>query len=199
MNSLLNSLGIPSEIQAFFCVASEPSFSYGDLQELYGEGFHFVPSTRNLWVAGSETASDVIITYSAMEAMAFITLQQQRYNIAQLAFIAIGNRLHEQQVNWIRMNYPGRRFTLVFSKDLLGRLADIKMAAGLLCKRVRLFQAQNQSEIIIKQNGVCRSIAGDRLSLHAYQKAFQLRSQIRTCKPKQSISFLDQLTHDADR
>src|SRR5258708_5494632 len=125
MNALLTRLGVPPEIQAFFNASAELSFNYGDTDEYYGDGVHKVPTTQNLWVAGNETASNVIITYSAMEAIAFITINRQHYpKLEQLTFIAIGNKLQPEQVNWIVQNFRKRRFTLVFGKDLIGHITD---------------------------------------------------------------------------
>ena len=67
-------------------------------------------------MAGEETALEVIVTYCAMEAMAFITINRQRYpKLEELAFIAIGNKLQEEQANWIRQKFQKRKFTLVFA------------------------------------------------------------------------------------
>lgn len=198
MNTLLTRLGISPEIQAFFNAAADLSFSYGDQQEHYGEGFHTVPSTQNLWVAGSNNATHVIITYSVMEAMAFITLNRHRYpRLEQLAFVAIGNRLHVEQENWIRENFPGRKFTLVFGKDLIGHITDIKLAAGIKNIPIRVFFLDN--EVLIYRDKVLRVFNQEQISLHAFQEAFGIRPRFRTAKPVQSLTFLDQLKHDAER
>jgi hypothetical protein len=198
MNALLTRLGVSPEIQAFFNASDELTFNYGDTREHYGDGFHKVPTTQNLWVAGNETASNVIITYSAMEAIAFITINRQRYpKMEQLAFIAVGNRLQPEQVDWIRQNFPGRRFTLVHGKDLLGHITDIKLAAGLKNIAIRIFHANHK--VIIYRKDQLHIFNNERLSLHAFQQAFGLRSGIRTRKPAHSLTFLDQLKYDAER
>jgi hypothetical protein len=198
MNTLLTGLGISPEIQAFFNAAADLSFSYGDQQEYYGEAFHTVPSTRNLWVAGTHNATHVVIAYSVMEAMAFITLNRHRYHrLEQLAFIAIGNRLHSEQANWIRENFPGRKFTLVFGKDLIGHITDIKLAAGIKNIPIRVFFSDN--EVLIYRDKVLRVFNQDQTSLHAFQEAFGIRPRFRTAKPVQSLTFLDQLKYDAER
>ena len=71
MNALLTRLGVPMKIQVFFRVPPDLWFNYDDTEECYSENFHRVPSTQNLWVAGDETASHVVVTHSAMEAMRF--------------------------------------------------------------------------------------------------------------------------------
>ena len=106
MNELLTRLGVPMDIQAFFNISEELSFQYGDTNEHYGEGFHKIPTTVNLWMAGEETALEVIVTYCVMEAIAFITINRQRYpKLEELAFVAIGNKLQEEQANWIRQKF----------------------------------------------------------------------------------------------
>jgi voltage-gated potassium channel Kch len=198
MNALLTRLGVPPEIQAFFNASAELSFNYGDTNEHYGDGIHKVPTTQNLWVAGNETASNVIITYSAMEAIAFITINRQRYpNLEQLAFIAIGNKLQPEQVNWIMQNFHKRRFTLVFGKDLIGHITDIKLAAGLKNITIRVFHANHT--VMIYRYDELRFFEDERLSLHAFQQAFGLRGRICTRKPIKTLTFLDQLKHDAHR
>jgi hypothetical protein len=198
MNILLTRLGVPLEIQAFFNIDDELSFDYGDQQELFGEGFHVVPSTKNLWLAGGIHATHVVISYSAMEAMAFITLNRYRYpRLEQLAIVAIGNRFYNEQARWIRENFRRRKFVLVFGKDMLGHLTDIKLTAGIKNLPVRIFHSENQ--FLIYQGSLLRAFDRERISLHAFQEAFSIRPRFRTGKPVQSLTFLDQLKHDAER
>lgn len=198
MNRLLTRLGVSPEIQAFFNVTADLSFSYGDQWEHYGDGFHKVPTTQNLWIAGGDYASQVIITYSAMEAVAFITLNRYRCaRLDQLAFVAIGNRLHAEQADWIGKSFPGRKFTLVFGKDLLGHITDIKLTAGIKKIPISIFHAGHQ--VMIYRGEQLQVFNSEQLSLHAFQEAFSIRPRFRTAKPAQSSTFLDQLTYDAKR
>ncbi|MBB3058002.1 hypothetical protein [Mucilaginibacter gotjawali] len=198
MNALLTGLGVPPEIQAFFNVGAELSFNYGGTFEYYGEDGHIVPATPNLWVAGNEAASHVVVTHSAMEAIAFITVYRQRYpRLEQLAFIATGNRLHTGQADWIRQHFAGRRFTLVFGKDLLGQLTAIKLTAGIKNIAIRIFHAGDQVVICRGRQEVIFNTG--QISLHAFQEAFGIRPRFRTGKPVQSLTFLDQLKYDAER
>lgn len=194
MNALLTRLGISPEIQAFFNVSADLFFSFGD----HGESFHTVPTTQNLWVAGSRNATHVVIAYSVMEAMAFITLNRYRYpRLELLTFVAIGNRLYTEQADWIRENFPGRKFTLVFGKDLIGRITDIKLTASIKNIAIRVFHSGN--EIIIYRGSLLNVFQQEHLTLHAFQEAFDIRPRFRTSKPVRSLTFLDQLKHDAER
>lgn len=198
MNTHLTELGVPPEIQAFFNTTDELLFNYGDAHEHYGDGFHKIPTTQNLWLAGSNTASNVIITYSAMEAIAFITLNRHRYpRLEQLAFIAIGNRLHTEQSDWIRANFPKRKFTLVLGKDLLGHLTAIKLASGIKNKTVRIVHAGHH--VITHIGNELHVFNNEQISLHTFQEAFGIRPRFRTAMPVQSFTFLDQLKYDAER
>jgi hypothetical protein len=196
MNVLLTRLGVQPEIQAFFNASDDLSFNYGDLAEHYGDGYHKVPTTQNLWLAGDETAYDVIVTYSAMEAIAFIAINRQRYpKLEQLSFIAIGNKLQAEQASWISRNFRKRKFTLVFGNDPLGHITDIKLAASITGIAIRIFHSNNKVDIYCKKQ--FRVFDEDKISLNAFQSAFGIRTRIRTRKPLKSLTFLDQLEHDA--
>ncbi|MEO6631335.1 MAG: hypothetical protein ABIN13_06415 [Mucilaginibacter sp.] len=196
--NILTKLGISPEIQAFFNPPADLTFNYGDQQEHYGEGFHKVPSTQNLWVAGTPQATHVIITYSVMEAMAFITLNRHRYpRLEQLAFIAIGNRLYARQAEWISQHFQGRKFTLVFGKDLIGHITDIRLTAGIKNVGIRIFYAGN--EVMIYRGNLLHVFNMEQLSLHAFQEAFSVRPRFRTGKPVHSLTFLDHLKNGSER
>ena len=198
MNNLLTRLGVSPEIQAFFNTSDDLSFSYGDQQEYYCEDFHTVPSTQNLWLAGTQQATHVIITYSAMEAISYITMNRHRYRrLEQVAFIAIGNRFYKEQADWISQHFTGRKFTLVFGKDLLAQITDIKLTAGIKHIDIRVFHSEN--EVVIYRDELLHIFNHDQLSLHLFQEAFNIRPRFRTAKPIYALTFLDQLKNDSER
>jgi hypothetical protein len=198
MNAVLTGLGIPLEIQAFFNATADLIFDYGDQYERYDDGFHIVPSTKNLWFAGTQNATHVIITYSVMEAMAFITLNRHRFpRLEQLAFVVIGNRMHIEQGDWIRQSFPGRKIILVFGEDLVGHLTDIKLAAAI--KNIAIRVLYKHGEIHIYRNNCLKVFDQYQISLHAFQEAFAIRPRFRTGKPVNSLTFLDQLKNDTER
>ncbi len=195
MNPILTRLGIPPGIQAFF-KANELLFNYGEDFEHFGTGFHLVPTTPNLYIAGSEVTKELIIASSVMEAIAFLTLAGHRYpNVNDLSVIAIGNLPRPGQLNWIKSRCQKRKITMVFGKDIMGRLTDIKVAAGIRNKVVRL--SMREKKIDIEYNHVHYRFEPDNLSLNQFEKSAGLRSGIRTCKPKKFDTYLDQLKHDA--
>jgi hypothetical protein len=197
MRTRLEQFGIPEQIRAFFNI-QVPVFDYGDSFEHYGDGFHKIPATQNLWLDGNRTAREVIITFSAMEAVAFLTMNRQRYpNYEQLAFIAIGSRFSPRQADWIRSNYRKRKFTLVFGKELIGNMTDIKMAAGLKGIQLRLHHTGDKT--IVQHIAGIKIFEDEQLSLHAWELAFGMRTGIRTRKPLKDINFLEELKHDTDR
>lgn len=195
MNALLTALGVPNAVQEFFDI-DELVFSYGEHFEHYDKGFHRVPTTKNLWLAGSAVTREVIITSTAMEAIAYLTVNLNSYpNLQSLSFIAIGNLPHPGQLNWIKTHFPKRKFTLVFGKDLLGKLADIRVAAGLFYKPVRLLRSEIQIQILCGQQ-VYR-FDQETISLNSFEKATGIRTGVRTAKSKEFDTFLDQLKHYA--
>ena len=198
MNAELSRLGVPLDIQAFFNLSAGLSFDYGNDKEEYAEGLYRVPTTKNLWFAGTVAASNVVVSYSALEMVAFLTLNRHRYtDLNDVAFIAIGNRLYTEQVNWIRLNFPNRRFTLVFGKDLLGRITDIKLAAGLKGIHIRIFHANRK--VMVYHVDDLKIFDDQKLSLNYFKRAFGVRDRILTRKPIKFSTFLEQLSHNAKR
>jgi len=72
VNEQLITLGVPPELQAFFNL-HELYFDYDDTFEYFDFGFHLVPTNSGIWLAGRPLTTDLIITSSAMEAIAFLT------------------------------------------------------------------------------------------------------------------------------
>ena len=184
-------LGVPAELQALF---NSPNciFDFGDVTEHFGAGFHKVPTSQNVWRAAGDAVRELIITHSAMEGLAYITFNRHLHKAPEnMAFVAIGNYPHALQMDWIRENFRKRKITLVFSNCILGTLADIKVVSGLRKLPVRMRLQENS--ILLDCNGVRRTFEQDLLSLHVFEKAFAIRSGIRTCKPKNHLTYLYQL------
>lgn len=193
MSEVLIRLGVPQPFLAWFNCADACEFPYGDASEIFKDRFHKVPTTVNLWFAGQRSASEVVITHSAIEAIAFLSLNADHYpNLEAVSFIATGNLPGMAQLQWIRRNFQKRKFTLVFGNDLLGALTDIKVAAGLKGHGTRIWLSGDVVRIQMKTQQHLFSIP--ELSLHAFEKAFGLRMNIRTRKPNRVVNFLDQLT-----
>jgi hypothetical protein len=195
MNNYLTRIGIPPDIQTFFNAGHELSFNYGDDHEHFAEGFHKIPTTRNLWVAGNETAAEVIISHSAMEAMAFLTVNRIRYPRPEhLLFISIGNRLQPEQTDWIRQHYRRRKFTLIFGSDLVGHLTDIKVTAAIKELQIHFVHKGQQVTIFLQEK--FQVFEDEKISLHQFRVAFGIRANIYTRKPSKASSFLTQLMQE---
>lgn len=195
MHHLLTELGVPQELQAYFSI-KDLYFEYGDEREYFGKGFHLVPVTTDLWMAGNYPATELIITSSAMEAICYLTVNRWRHPVnAVLSFIALGNLPQARQLGWIGAFCQKRKITLVFGNDLLGRLADIAVAAGIRGKALRLVWRDGLIEAHLN-NKVC-PIPPEQVSLNRFEKAAGFRMGIRTRKPAHHNSFLEQLQNDS--
>ncbi|MFD0764488.1 hypothetical protein ACFQZI_06465 [Mucilaginibacter lutimaris] len=191
MHQLLTKLGVSAELQAFF---NDPDgcFSYGNEQEIFGQGFHFVPLTKDIWMKGSYPATELIITSSAMEAIAYMALNAWRHpDASSLSFIAVGLRPQTEQLEWISRYCLKRKITLVFPNDLCGRVADIVVAAGIRQKPVRAVWQQTKVRLYV--NSLSLDLAPEKVSLNVFEKAAAVRTAIRTRKPARSNTYLEQL------
>jgi len=191
MVAVLNALGVPAELQAFFGFR-ETIFDYGGEKEFYAFDRHIVPSGNGLWIAGSAATKEVIIASSVMEIIALMTIHEHRFpGWYDLSFVAVGNHPRKEQFDWLRENYRKRKFTLVFPDNELGAVADIKAASWLKKKNVSIFFNDERYEVFL--NDRSGSIRADVLSLFSFQQAMGQRYGIRTFKPAGFITFLDQL------
>lgn len=191
MNAYLTQLGVPPRLQTFF-TAEELHFDYGNELEHVSATCHRVPTTSMLWTAGSPLAKEVIITFSVMEAIAFMTINQWAFQqLDNLLFVATGNRIHTGQMKWIRDNLKQRAFTLVFGDDLVGRLTDVKVALAIRNKEVKL-EAQH-GLILARLKQKAAAFEEDHFSLSVFEKEFGIRTRVRTRKPVHHLTFYDQL------
>jgi hypothetical protein len=197
MKGLLTAMGVPDSIRVFFA-ADKLIFNYGSEWESFGENFHFVPVTSGLWTAGSQMGSELLITPSAMEAVAYLSLNVYRYpDLHKLCFIALGNLPQQSQLNYLFRHFRKMKWTLLFGCGPLGALADIRVAAARLNRQV-LFNLDGKG-VRVSCNGTDHLIALDKLSLSAFEKISGMRSLAATRKPKYFVNYLEQLLYDPKR
>lgn len=197
MNEVLTGLGVLPEVQALFNTAVL-AFDYGDAREYFDPPVHVVPTTNNLWLAGNSSATEIVVTSSAMEAIAYFSLNWSRHpRPGNVGFVALGNLMSSRQLDWVRSNYPKRKFTLAFGADLVGRATDIKVAARLKGIAVSLRWMVNSVNVQFKEKSFI--FQPDELSLNAFELTFGVRTRIRTRKPAECLTFLDQLRYDTNR
>lgn len=201
MHPYLTRLGVPENVQLFF----EPHytsdhignllFPYGDQFEAFGFAYHRVPQAIHPWTAGDIlTARQVLICGSALEAIAFLSLNSYRFTeLDQLLFISVGNCPTFEQLNLMQ---PNCQFGLIFGKDILGRLADVRIAAMLRNYPVSLHY--NSGFIMALSRGVKNAFSEPKLTLNAFEKVSGFRAGIRTYKSKYFDSFLEQLKHQSN-
>ncbi|MBT2560140.1 hypothetical protein J7E50_02755 [Pedobacter sp. ISL-68] len=202
MHPFFTKLGVPQEIQHFLTGHYQTDqggnlvFPYADGIEHFGFSFHLVPASGNFWMAGisdRQLSRHVIIGHSAMELIAFLTLNFHLFRrLENLLLLATGSGITASHLNWIAAHLPGRSYSLVFGNDLLGRAADLKVAAGIRGIPVAI-SIPVSSEVNVRFR--CRNYSFDqqRFSLHAFEKASGYRFGMRTYKAKRSLSFLSQL------
>lgn len=209
MNPVLSELRIPGEVQEFFndFVTIDDKgrlvCSYGDKNnEYFNAAFgHHVPVTDHIWIAGNQScdvASHLFICRSAIEAIAFLSFHYQTYRIiTQFAFISFGLVPSESQFQVIERAIKRKKFSLVMGNDLLGRICDIKIAAGLQGHTIKA-KLIDQEGISITFRGKDFEFSRDRLTLSGFEKRSKFRSYARTFKPKGEETFLAKLLKETD-
>jgi hypothetical protein len=173
--ALLDSLGIYPDVQDFFApYHHQLRFAYGSNFEHYSDRFHRVPTTENIWVAGTpDLATDIFIAGSAMDCIAFNRVSPH------FAFISLGTTPSRIQLERL----PKRRFHLLFSNDMLGAVCNLKVAA-LLRKQPLNIRLGNQVTFRNKNYEL------ENLSISALEKVSGYRFGIRTHKPKNATTWI---------
>jgi len=189
MNAFLTRLGIRPEIQDWLAPYYHTDdmgnlcFPYGNDTEIYGMAFHRVPLKGGCWKAGAENLADqTVLCSSAMEAIAWLNCHT--VNLDQLLLIATCSKISLPSL-------PASKKVLVFGNDLLGNVCDLKAASILAGQPVRISVEQNTVYITFRHRRF--SLPAETFSLNAFQRISGYRFPVKTSKPRQHSSWLNQL------
>jgi hypothetical protein len=206
MHPYLTRLGISPEVQEYFrpFYFSDDSgnllFNYGDGQEHYGFAFHHIPVSDHFWMAGNLEllqVRHVILSDSALDALSWLNKKAIFLSgLDNLLFLSVGAGIRQSHLHWISKQLNGKACTLIFSNDLLGRIADLKLAAVLRKHPVNVYIDGNE-QVIISFRSRTHYFGQDSFSLNAFEKAAKYRFGICTDKPKNHLTFFDELKADA--
>lgn len=205
MHPFLTRLAVGAAVQDFF----EPFyrndeqgnliFDYGDGVEHFGFAFHKIPVSRNFWMAGNRNFSqirEVVICCSAMEAVSWLKNKQsvfQEYD--NLLLLSAGTVVRDEHSQWLGKAFVNKDFRFVFGHDLPGRIADLKLAAGIRRWPLKLYLDNN--DITVSFRSRCFSFSQDTFSLSAFEKAAKFRFGVTCDKPGAYNSYFDLLKASA--
>jgi hypothetical protein len=175
-------------------------FAYGEETEHFGFAFHKFPVTNKLWLAGNlhfPQVRLVILSASALDAISWLNKKLPAFpHTENLLFVALGAAVSEVQVTWIREQLAGRSLKLLFGRDVLGRIADLKLAAGIRGWPLSVYLGAGEQVVIcFRQHNF--SFRQENFSLAAFEKAAGIRFGVATDKPKTHNSFFDELKAQA--
>jgi hypothetical protein len=206
MHPYLTRLGVRPEVQAYFRPCYRTSdlgnllFPYGDEGEHFGFAFHRVPVTDDCWLAGSihfPQVRMVILSTSALDAVSWLNKKYNAFTATEnLLFVALGGGISDAQLHWIRDKFSRKKCHLIFSNDLLGRLADLKVAAALHGWPLSLY-ADPEEKVTINFRTANFCFSQETLSLSAFERAAGIRFGVSTSKPRKYNSFFEELQAEA--
>lgn len=205
MHPFLTRLGVGLEVQVFF----EPFFrvddlgnllfDYGDGVEHFGFAFHKVPVSKNFWMAGNRIFSQVrqvVICASAMEAVSWLKNKQTAFgSFDGLLFLSVGAAVRDAHGIWLNKNLRSKDFRLVFGRNLLGRVADLKLAAAICSWPLEIYHDNDRLAVSFRSRVF--SFSQENFSLNAFEKAAKCRFGISCDKPKGYNSYFDLLKASA--
>jgi len=193
----LEMLGVHPRVQHFFnpylTISCETLiFNYGNFIELASEAFHRILITEELWIAGDpKFATNIFISSSAMDAIAFLNLYHQRFRkFDSLCFIGIGTAPSKSHAEIIQ-KYKLKKLHFIFSNNPLGAICDLKLASYIRNKPLKIGYHDYKFQLTFEN----KFYAFEQLSLNALEKASGYNFLIRTHKPKNTSTYYEQLSN----
>jgi len=206
MHPYLTRLGIRPEVQRFFRpfyssdALGNLVFAYGETVEHFGFAFHRMPVTDGFWLAGNLAFSQVrmvILSASALDALSWLNKKLPAFpQTENLLFLALGAGVCDAQLLWLRTHLANKQFRLLFGRDLLGRMADVKLAAAIKGWPLSAYLGEGDRVIISFRN---RNFvfSQEQFSLAAFERVAGVRFGVATDKPKMYNLFFDELKAEA--
>jgi len=206
MHPYLSRLGIRAEVQQFFRPFFRVDgignllFAYGEETEHFGFSFHRLPVTDGFWLAGNSAFSQVrlvILSASALDAVSWLNKKVAAFpHTENLLFVALGAGVSDAQVFWIRQHLARKSFRLLFGRDVLGRMTDLKLAAGIRGWPLSVYLGEGDKVVVcFRQQHF--SFSQEKFSLAAFEKTAGVRLGVAADKPKVHNSFFDELKAEA--
>ena len=202
MHPYLERLGIRPEVEQFFRPFYEVDergnllFFYDQDSEHYGFAFHRIPATPSFWLAGTgnfSQARQVIICCSAMEAISWLNKKAWAIgHLDNLLFLSAGTAVSAAHIRWINTHLKGKAFTLCYGRDLLGRMAELKLAAGLRHIPVSMYVGAEE-QVLVSFRSQLFSFSQATFSLGAFEIASGFYFHIPAPKPAGHQTFFAEL------
>ncbi|SDE62402.1 hypothetical protein SAMN05216464_1085 [Mucilaginibacter pineti] len=202
MHPYFTRLAIRPEVQRFFRpfyqvdAIGNPLFAYGAESEHFGFAFHKVPVTDSVWLAGNLQFPQVrlvILSASALDAVSWLNKKLPAFpQTENILFVSLGAGVSDVQSLWLREHFAGKSFRLLFGNDLLGRMADLKLAAAIRGWPLSVFLAEKE-QVVVNFRSRQFSFGQEHFSLFAFEKAAGVRFGMATDKPKSFNTFFDEL------
>jgi len=206
MHAYLTRLGIRPEVQIFFRPFYRSDdlgnlvFAYGQALEHFGFAFHRVPMTDGFWLGGNLHFSQVrlvILSASALDAVSWLNKKAAAFPQSEnLLFVSMGAGVSDAQLLWMRKHLAGKQFRLLFGRDVLGRMADLKLAAAIKGWPLSVYLGAGE-QVTVSFRSRIFSFRQENFTLSAFEKAAGIRFGVATDKPKVHNSFFDELKAEA--
>lgn len=193
----LERLDIHPKVRSFFqpflhkITNKEITINYHDSIEHLTPDFHRIPITENHWIAGNiAIASQLIISSSAMDAIAWLNQNHNRYrDLNDLAFISLGACPITSHAAIIQQYAPHKKLHFLFSNDPAGALCDLKLASYIRDQPIKITYLNHQYHILFQY----KTYIFHYLSLNALEKQSRHNFHIRTHKPEKHGTYYQQL------
>ena len=115
--------------------------------------------------------------------------------LAGLLLLSAGAAVRDVHGRWLKKHLWNKEFRLVFGHDLLGRMADLKLAAAIRGWPLEMYHDYNTITVNFRSH--LFSFRQESFSLNAFEKVAKCRLGIACDKPNGYDSYFDLLKANA--
>jgi Protein of unknown function (DUF3991)/Toprim-like len=156
----------------------------------------------SVWMANlalrKEMTRNVFLFESAIDAMSFYQIYQNKYDFQQSAFISFGGALAPKQIDTVINSFKNARFLSGFDNDYNGNMYDIMFEKRLNPKFDIDFK-RDENQIIAIQKEVEHRFEKEAISLKAVIEKVNLKPLLYVTKPAQGKDYNEMLMILNDR
>ncbi|MBS1528031.1 MAG: hypothetical protein JST19_20460 [Bacteroidetes bacterium] len=151
-------------------------------------------------MAGNANLSEVclvIISGTAMDCLAWLKKNYHSFSrLDGLLFLSLGAALQSSHSDWLRSRLKNKKIILLFGRDVLGRITDLKVAAAINDISLEVY-IEGDENIAVYYRSRRFLFSPENLSLNALDKASGYRFNLACRKPLQHNTFFDELLDHA--
>jgi len=156
---------------------------------------------NSVWIAKfAEKPTSLYFAESAIDAMSYFELNKNKFNnFDSSVFISTGGYATDNQIKNSLKEFKGASVKSLFDNDLDGRLYDIRTAAIIANKDIKIVKVKDENKVIISVNDKSFELKNEEVSMERFKKETGIRAALTVIKSTPFNDFNDALKFSKDQ